>query len=267
MARPNDARDRARATWAAGDWDHFARLLGSISDVVLDAVGVRRGLTLVDVGTGNGQTIAIPAALRGATVVGVDITPELLEHARRHAADEGVQVEWLEGDAADLPLPSTAFDRVVSTFGAMFAPEHARAAAELVRICRPGGRVAMTTWVNDGFVGEMFALSGGFLPAPPEGTQTPPQWGLRTHIEEMFGAAGVTPQIERRTVEFAFGSVDEAVREYTERFGPLVVARSVLEPQGRWDEFVTAFRELIARFYAQDDAIRSEYYLITVDRE
>ena len=96
-------------------------------------------MDLLDVGTGSGGNVAIPAALRGATVVGCDVTPELFEHARRRAAAAGVEVEWVEADAQDLPFADASFDRVTSTFGAMFAPDHLRAAAELVRVCRPGG--------------------------------------------------------------------------------------------------------------------------------
>jgi SAM-dependent methyltransferase len=128
---------------------------------------------------------------------------------------------------------------VISTFGAMFAPDHAGAAAELVRVCRPGGRVLMTTWVNDGFV------------------------------DEMFAAAGVSPEISRELVVFPFDAVEDAVSEYAEHFGLFVMARSMLEPQGRWDEFITAFRDLVTRFNPAQDGgaeIESEYYLITADR-
>jgi ubiquinone/menaquinone biosynthesis C-methylase UbiE len=123
-------------------------LVEPVGVLVLDRIGVEPGMDLLDVGTGSGGTVAIPAALRGATVVGCDVTPELFEHARRRAAAAGVEVEWVEADAQDLPFGDASFDRVTSTFGAMFAPDHTRAAAELVRVCRPGGRIAMTTWVN-----------------------------------------------------------------------------------------------------------------------
>ena len=160
-------RVQARATWSAGDWDGFARLLTPVGRLVVDRVGVEPGLGLLDVGTGTGGNVAIPAAQLGAEVVGLDITPELLTHARRRAADAGVVVGWIEGDAQELPFADASFDRVTSTFGAMFAPDHGRTAAELVRVCRPGGRIVMTTWVNDGFVGELFTLTGSFMPAPP----------------------------------------------------------------------------------------------------
>ena len=174
MGVHKEFRQRARATWTAGDWDTCARLIEPVGAVVLDRVDLRPGLDLLDVGTGTGGNVAIPAARGGAKVVGLDIAPELLERARRRAAEAGVEVEWIEGDAQELPFEDESFDRVVSTFGAMFAPDHARAAAELVRVCRKGGRVAMTTWANEGFSAGLFKLSGSFLPPPPEGVQPPP---------------------------------------------------------------------------------------------
>ena len=216
MAAGDEARQRARAPWAAGDWDSFAWLISPVGALVLDRVGLEPGLELLDVGTGSGGNIAIPAALRGAKVTGIDITADLLEHARRRAADAGVEVEWLEGDAAELPFADASFDRVVSTFGAMFAPDHAKAAAELARVCRHGGRIAMTTWASDGMAGELFKLSGRFLPPPPPGVGVPPQWGNEAHIHEMFGAAGVTVSVARESVEFEYPSVEAMVETYSE---------------------------------------------------
>jgi ubiquinone/menaquinone biosynthesis C-methylase UbiE len=209
MALADELRQRARATWAAGDWDRFARLV--------TPVGAH--------GTGSGGNVAIPAAQRGARVVGLDVTPELLEHARRRAAGDGVEVEWVEGDAQDLPFEDASFDPVISTFGAMFAPDHARTAAELVRVCRPGGRIAMVTWANDGFARELFKLTGAYLPPPPPGVQPPPLWGVDEHITEDFGAAGATPSIERATVDFEFASVDEAVGDLRSEYIVNVVER------------------------------------------
>src|SRR5882757_7552625 len=151
MSAADELRQRARTTWAAGDWDSFSRLVAPVGAEVLERIDLEPGMELLDVGTGSGGTVAIPAAQRGARVVGSDVTPELFEHARRRAAEAGVEVEWVDADAQDLPFDDASFDRVVSTFGAMFAPDHTRAAAELVRVCRPGGRIAMATWANDGF--------------------------------------------------------------------------------------------------------------------
>jgi ubiquinone/menaquinone biosynthesis C-methylase UbiE len=262
-------RRQARATWSAGDWDSFAGLIGPVGDVVIDRVGIAPGLRLLDVGTGNGGNLAIPAAQLGAEVVGLDITPELLEHAARRADAAGVDIEWVEGDAQELSFEDASFDRVTSTFGAMFAADHQRTAGELVRVCRPGGRVAMTTWVNDGFVGELFTLTASFLPPPPPGVQPPPLWGVQTHINDVFRAVGAEPTIEHESVEFNFDSVDDAVQQYATNFGPFVIARVVLEPQGRWEQFISAFQDLVSRFNSATDGtarIRSDYFVILVQR-
>jgi SAM-dependent methyltransferase len=262
-------RRQARATWSAGDWDRFAGLIRPVGRVVIDRLAIGPGLRLLDVGTGNGGNVAIPAAQLGAEVVGLDVTPELLEHAVRRAREAGVDVEWVEGDAQQLPFADASFDRVTSTFGAMFAPDHRRTAGELVRVCRPGGRIAMTTWVDDGFVGELFTLTGSFMPSPPPGVQPPPLWGVRAHINDVFRAVDAEPSIEHETVEFQFDSVDDAVQRYAEDFGPFVSARMALEPQGQWDEFIGAFRELVDRFNPATDGtarIRSDYFVILIQR-
>jgi SAM-dependent methyltransferase len=269
MGVAEELRTRTRATWAAGDWDSFSRLVEPVGALVLERIGVEPGMGLLDVGTGSGGNVAIPAALRGATVVGCDVTPELFEHARRRAAEAGVEVEWVEADAQELPFGEERFDRVTSTFGAMFAPDHARAAAELVRVCRPGGRIAMTSWVNDGFAGELFKLTGSFMPPAPPGVQPPPLWGIEEHVQETFAAAGASATIERETVDFDFPSVEDAVRRYAEDFGPFVIARSVLEPQGRWEELLQAFADLVRRFNPASDGtakIRSDYFVIRIER-
>jgi SAM-dependent methyltransferase len=269
MGVAEEFRQRARATWASGDWDSFSRLVEPVGALVLDLIGVEPGMDLLDVGTGSGGNVAIPAALCGATVVGCDVTPELFEYARRRAAAAGVEVEWVEADAQDLPFGDASFDRVTSTFGAMFAPDHLRAATELVRVCRPGGRIAMTTWVNDGFAGELFKLTGSFMPPPPPGVQPPPLWGVEGHVEEVFAAAGASTTIERETVDFDFPSVEDAVQRYATDFGPFVIARGVLEPQDRWLEFLRVFADLVRRFNPASDGtakIRSDYFVIRVER-
>jgi SAM-dependent methyltransferase len=269
MADEAAFRERARATWAAGNWDGISRRLTPVGDAALERAAVASGMDLLDVGTGTGGTVAIPAAQLGARVVGADITPELLVQARQRAADAGVAVEWVEADAQALPFADASFDRVLSTFGAMFAPDHRRAAAELIRVCRSGGLVVMTTWASDGFAGELFNVAGSFLPPPPPGVGAPPQWGVESHITDTFAAAGAHPEIERRTLVFTFPSVADMVREYGNDFGPFVMARGVLEPQGRWPEFLDAFTRLVERFDEGGEGearIGADYLLITVQR-
>jgi alkyl hydroperoxide reductase subunit AhpC/SAM-dependent methyltransferase len=269
IRRSASACDVARATWAAGNWDTFSNKLAPVGALVLERSALRPGMTLLDVGTGSGGNVAIPAAAQGATVVGLDITPELLVHARVRAERAGVEVDWTEGDAQELPFPAGRFDRVASTFGAMFAPDHRRAAAELVRVCAPRGRVLMTTWPDDGFAGQLFELVAAFLPAAQNGAEPPSRWGSRDHIEEVFGAVGARPLLTRETVFFRFRSVDDAVRRYADEFGPFVTARATLEGEDRWDAFLEAFGEVVSRFGASTAnglSIKAEYLLITVDR-
>lgn len=269
MSAAEEFRERTRAMWAAGDWDSFSRFIEPVGALVLERIGVGPGVELLDVGTGTGGNVAIPAAQRGASVVGLDVTPELLAQARRRAAEAGVEVRWVEGEAQELPFEDSSFDRVVSTFGAMFAPDHARAASELTRVCRTGGEVAMTAWGTDGFAGELFKLTGAFMPPPAPGVQTPELWGDPAHVEDAFGAAGASATIAHEVVDFPFPSIDEAVSEYESGLGPFVLARRMLEPQGRWQEFRGAFTELLRRFNGASDGsveIRSEYLLITVAR-
>jgi SAM-dependent methyltransferase len=254
MSTVEDHRAQARATWAAGDWDgEFWKLVTPVGQAVLERAAVESGQRQLDVGT----------------VTGLDPTPELLDHAHRRAVEAGVEVEWVEGDAQDLPFDDRSFDRVISTFGAMFAPNHGRAAAELVRVCDSPGRVLMTTWTDDGFAGELFQLTGSMLPAPPSGAQPPALWGDEQHILDTFEAAGASPSLERMTVKFSFDSVQDTVRHYAEGFGPFVMARQVLEPEGRWQEFLDAFGELVAGFNIATDGtatVPSEYLIITVRR-
>jgi SAM-dependent methyltransferase len=259
-------RERARAMWAEGDWDDFSSHVFPVGRAVLERVALEPGMDVLDVGTGSGGTVAIPAAQAGANVVGCDITPELLEHARRRAAEAGVEVEWVEADAQDLPFADASFDRVLSTFGAMFAPDHRRAAAELVRVCRPGGLGAMATWAAEGFAGGFFKLTGSFLPPPPPGVESPLMWGGEEHATAVFEAAGAHPSITRETVVFESPSVERIVGQYERDFGPLVAARRLVEPQGRWPEFLEAFTDLVESFNRSSDGtarIAAEYLLIT----
>jgi len=252
--------------WAAGEWDSFAPHVLPVGERVLDSIALEPGMDLLDVGTGSGGTVAIPAAVRGAKVVGSDVTPELFEHARRRAREAGVEVEWIEADAEELPFAAASFDRVTSTFGAMFAPDHRRAAAELVRVCRPGGVVAMVTWALDGFAAGLFELSGSFMPPPPEGAQLPLDWGVEAHVMEMFAAAGARAEISRETVAFEWATTADAARQYLDKFPPIVTLRGVLEPQGRWPEYSEAFARLVERLDSGSGSarLRSEYLLTTV---
>ena len=180
----SELQDRNRAVWSAGDWDAVANHIASVGPRLLDRVGIEPGMRVLDVGTGSGSNVAIPAAQRGAEVVGADITDAWFDAARRRAAEADVDVEWVIGDAEALPFADASFDRVLSTFGHMFAPHHRQAAQELLRVCKPGGSVGFTTWLTTGLAGRMFAVIGMHAPPPPPGVQPPPLWGDREHVRE-----------------------------------------------------------------------------------
>src|ERR671910_2810696 len=198
--------------WAAGE---YARIAGLIEDDprfrLVSGVGIGPGMTVLDVATGTGN-VAIPAAAQGAQVTGLDLTPELFDRARERAAEAGVEVEWVEGDAEDLPFEDGRFDRVLSTFGIQFAPRHQVAASEALRVTRPGGTIGLVNWTPQGHIGRILKAVGSRLPKPPEYVSPPPLWGDEAHVRELFAPAGVELEFERATNPFVgFGSPEDWV--------------------------------------------------------
>ena len=170
-------KSRQRSVWASGDFSVVASRIVFQAEHLCETADLQAGWRVLDVATGSGNA-AIAAARRGCEVVGIDFVPALLERGRIRAAAEHLDVEFLEGDAEDLPFPDASFDAVISVYGVMFAPDHHRAAAELARVCRPGGRIALASWTPDGFIGETFRIFSRYLPPGP-GLQPPVRWGDR----------------------------------------------------------------------------------------
>lgn len=259
-------KQRQRATWSAGDWDSTAELIVPVGRVVLAAAGVEPGMQVLDVGTGSGSNISVPAAAMGARVTGSDLTPELFGAARRRAAEAGVEVEWVEADAEALPFPDGSFDRVFSTFGHMFAPRHAVAAAELARVCRPGGLVATATWTPEGSVGTMFRAIGRFMPPPPDGVESPLTWGTEDYARAMYEPLGLELSFSRDTVMVEFPSAARQIAFMSDAFGPLVMAKAALGD--RWPELEAALVAMVDEWnVATDGTVRfPQEYLITLAR-
>jgi ubiquinone/menaquinone biosynthesis C-methylase UbiE len=247
-----EQRQRARATWSAGDFDAIAERIWGVGDDLVGRVGVNEGDAVLDVACGTGNA-AIPAAVAGATVTGLDITPELFEDGRRRAAEAGVEIDWVEGDAEDLPFGDESFDVVVSTFGCMFAPNHEAAAAEIARVLKPGGRLGVAAWNPSGAIGQFFATIAKHAPPPPPGFQPPPLWGVRDHVESLFAATPVSPRFEDAAVHWRFESIAEMVDEYGTKFGPIVILRSILEPEGRWEALQDDLTETFEQLTEPDD--------------
>src|SRR5215207_6467324 len=216
---------RARAVWASGDYtDVAARLVPELGTLLVGAAGVRPGQRVLDVAAGNGSAAISAAAGAGADVVALDVCPELLESGRAAAAHRGATLEWVEGDAAELPFADGAFDVVLSCLGAMFVPDHERAASELVRVCRPGGTIALLSWTPAGFLGKMLKTLSGFAAPPPPGAQSPILWGDEAHLRSLFGTSVM--RLHTRTgiaVNETFQTPLE-FREYMKRaYGPTIM--------------------------------------------
>ena len=255
-----------RAMWSAGDYPEIAQRIQSAADHVVETAGVSAGDDVLDVATGSGN-VAIVCAQRGARVTGLDLTPELFDAARRRAAAAGVECEWVEGDAEELPYPDDSFDKVLSTFGVMFAPRHKQAAAELVRVARPGGTIVVAAWTPEGGNGQMFKTVASHMPPPPPEFQPPTMWGTEEHVRELFEPHGVNPAFERRNVVFEADSPEEWL-DYNERtLGPMVLARAGLEPQGKWDALHEDLLDLYRRNNLSTDGsfkAEGEYLVSTV---
>lgn len=249
-----------RAIWSAGDYDAIAELFWDVGAVVAEAAAIEPGMKVLDVATGTGNA-AIRAAAAGSEVVGLDLTPELFDDARRREALAGVRVEWVEGDAEALPFEDESFDRVLSTFGVMFAPRHDVAAAELVRTCRPGGTIVLANWTPDGFVGRMLALFASRMPAPPP-PAPPTLWGEETHLRALLGGQTLLA-VERCTVDLVAGSMEAMMADFERQFGPMVLAHQVLEER-LYEALKAELIALVESFDTGEGEVRipSEYLLV-----
>jgi SAM-dependent methyltransferase len=222
---------RQQATWASGDFSVVAARVVFQAEHLCETADLQAGWRVLDVATGSGNA-ALAAARRGCDVVGIDYVPALLERGRIRADAEHLSAEFVEGDAEDLPFPTASFDAVTSIYGVMFAPNHERAAAELARVCRSGGRIALACWTPDGFIGETFRLFSRYLPPTP-GMQPPVRWGDEAWQRALFGDSAATLTSYRRTAIFRFRSAEENVSFFRTHYGPTLRAFEALAPQQR----------------------------------
>jgi SAM-dependent methyltransferase len=261
----DEALERQRATWSAGDYPDIAQKIVAAADAVIEAVDPQPGQDLLDVATGSGN-VAIRAAQRRASVTGLDLTPELFDAARAAAAEAGVEIEWVEGNAESLPFADASFDAVTSTFGTMFAPNHEQAAAELARVCRPGGTIAVTAWTPTGINGQMFMTLGRHMPPPPEGFQPPILWGVEDHMRTLLGDWVESIRFERRVVSIEDDSVEGWVNYLERVLGPVILTKAALEPTGGWDAARSDLVGLYEQFNtATDGTLKGDAeYLLTV---
>ena len=262
---------RHRAMWASGDYPTLAAdLLPELGDVLVRACGVSGGDRVLDIAAGSGN-VAIPAARTGATVVASDLTPELFDAGRARAAAEGVELAWREADAEALPFADGEFDVVLSAIGVMFAPHHQAAADELVRVCRPGGRIGILSWTPEGFIGQLFATMKPYAPTPPPGVSPPPKWGSEDHVRALLGDRVTDVTTERRMLRVDRFDRPEELRDYFKsRYGPTIaVFRSLAEDPDRAAALDADLVELVRRNDrgSGSTVLDWEYLLLTATRK
>lgn len=224
-------KQRQQQAWSSGDFAVVAARIVLVAEQLCDTADLRAGWRVLDVATGSGNA-AIAAARHGCTAIGIDYVPELLERGRRRAEAEGLAVELVEGDAEALPFEDASFDAVTSVFGAMFAPDHVQAAAELVRVVRPGGTIALASWTPGGFIGDLFRTVAAHVP-PPAGVASPMLWGTESHLRELFGEQVVSLELAEQTFTFRFVSAEAFVAFFRRWYGPTVKAFAALEREGQ----------------------------------
>jgi ubiquinone/menaquinone biosynthesis C-methylase UbiE len=259
-------KDKLRATWIAGDFGQIAKFLAAEGELFINDLGLKPGMKVLDVACGTGN-LSLPAARLGATVTGVDIAPNLLEQARAKAAAEGLDIKFDEGDAEALPYEDASFDAVVTMYGAMFAPRPDLVAAELKRVCKPGGFIAMANWTPTGFIGLMFKANGAYVPLPP-GMTSPVLWGKDDVVRERFSDVSKV-ETKPRIVNFAFPfSPAEVVEHFRLFYGPTAKAFGALD-----EEKQAALRRDLEQLWAQNNtktdgttSVEAEYLEVVATR-
>jgi ubiquinone/menaquinone biosynthesis C-methylase UbiE len=253
--------------WASGDYPSMVEtFLLPLGPTLVEACGIGEGTRVLDVAAGTGNA-SIPAAQRGAIVTASDLTPELLEAGRRRAEAEGLDLEWAEADAENLPFDDASYDVVMSSIGAMFAPHHQEVADELVRVCRPGGTIGMLNWTPEGMIGALFRTMGPFAPPPPPGAQPPPLWGGEDHMRELFGDRVEFGTFDRQMLEItAFEHPQDYGEHFKAKYGPTIAAQKNAAASGREAEFEDAVSAFCEEWnLGTHDAARFEQeYLVAV---
>src|SRR5262245_46969756 len=223
----DEFKTRQRAVWAAGDYASFSDRIADVGERVVERAEIEPGMTVLDVACGTGNT-TIPAARAGARLTGLDLVPKLLDQGRAKAEAAGLEIEWVEGDAEELPFEDRSFDRVLSTFGHMFAPRHQRTADEMARICREGGAIVTTAWTPEGTVGQTMRAGMAYMPPPPGYASRPSLWGSEAHVRETFGPSAKGFEFERHINWREADSLEDYADYFMEYFPPMAAARAIL---------------------------------------
>lgn len=257
---------KQQVSWSSGDYAVIGTTLQIVGERLAEAMDLRAGQTVLDVAAGNGN-VTLAAARRWCEVTSTDYVPALLAHGRKRAEAEGLAIKFQTADAEDLPFDDASFDAVVSTFGAMFCADQDRTAAELVRVCKSGGRIGLVSWTPDGFIGQMFKTIGKHLP-PPAGVKSPLAWGTPDWMQTTFGAAASDIAMERRDFTFRYLSAQHFLDVFRTFYGPMLKAFEALDERGR-TSLARDLIDLIGRFNRSGDdtmVVPSDYLEVVVTR-
>ena len=250
-------KTKQQVNWSAGDYARIGTTLQIIGETLCEAVDVSAGWRVLDVAAGNGNA-SLAAARRGCEVTATDYVEHLLERARRRADADGLPLTTQVADAEDLPFGDASFDVVLSTLGVMFTPNPERAASELLRVVRPGGRIGLASWTPEGFIGQMFKIVGAHVP-PPAGVPSPLQWGTDARLHELLGAEAEL-EVQRRHFTFRYRSADDFFETFKVFYGPTLKAWAALDADGQ-----RSFRSQLVAL--ADGANRSTSGALTIDSE
>jgi len=258
-------KGRQQATWASGDYAVIGTTLQIVGESLCEAVDVTAGSQVLDVAAGNGNA-SLAAARRGCSVTATDYVEALLAGAQRRADAEGLPLTTRVADAENLPFADGAFDTVLSTFGVMFVPDPDRAAEEMIRVTRPGGRIGLTNWTPTGFIGRMFRIVGAHVP-PPAGIQSPLAWGTEARLTELFGDEAKIDAVRQHFV-FRYTSAEHFFETFTTYYGPAVKAWGALDEQGRasFRDQLVALADDCNRDTSGALAVPSEYLEVVAHR-
>jgi SAM-dependent methyltransferase len=260
-------KQKQQATWSSGDYALIGITLQIVGESLAEATDIRAGERVLDIAAGNGN-VTLAAARRFANVTSTDYVPELLEEGRVRALAEGLPVNFRVADAEELPFEGGSFDVAVSTFGAMFTPDHTKPAREMLRVVRKGGRIGLANWTPESFIGQLFKVIGRYIP-PPAGLKSPALWGTEAHLNELFGEQATAIRAVRKHFNFRFRSAAHWLQVFREYYGPTHKAFAALDSAGQ-DALAKDITELLNRHNvggASSLVVPSEYLEVVITRK
>ena len=260
-------KQKQQATWSSGDYALIGITLQIVGESLAEATNIRAGERVLDIAAGNGN-VTLAAARRFADVTSTDYVPELLEKGRVRALAEGLPVNFRVADAEALPFEDGSFDVALSTFGAMFTPDHTKPAREMLRVVRKGGRIGLANWTPESFIGQLFKVIGRYIP-PPAGLKSPALWGTEAHLAELFGEQAAAIRAVRKHFNFRFRSAAHWLQVFRDYYGPTHKAFSALDSAGQ-DGLAKDITELLKQHNVGGQSslvVPSEYLEVVIDRK